>query len=47
MRDLPSYAVNFIDKDRIADDVARAQEMADVVLVAMHWGTENLMEADE
>ncbi len=45
--DLPSYAVNFIDKDRIADDVARAQEMADVVLVAMHWGTENLMEADE
>ena len=45
--DLPDYAVNFIDKDRIADDVARAQEMADVVLVAMHWGTENLMEADE
>ena len=45
--DLPSYAVNFIDKDRIADDVARAQEMADVVLVAMHWGTENLMDADE
>ena len=45
--DLPDYAVNFIDKDRIADDVARAQELADVVLVAMHWGTENLMEADE
>ena len=45
--DLPSYAVNFIDRDRIADDVARARELADVVLVAMHWGTENLMEADE
>ena len=45
--DLPDYAVNFIDKDRIADDVARAQELADIVLVAMHWGTENLMEADE
>ena len=45
--DLPGYAVNFIDKDRIADDVERARELADVVLVAMHWGTENLMEADE
>lgn len=45
--DVPDYAVNFIDKDRIADDVARAKEEADVVLVAMHWGTENLMKADE
>lgn len=45
--DLPSYAVSLIDRDRIADDVARAREQADVVLVAMHWGTENLMEADE
>ena len=45
--DLPSYAVNFIDKDRIAADVATAKQQADVVLVAMHWGTENLMEADE
>lgn len=44
--DLPSYAVNFIDEERIAADVARAHEMADVVLVAMHWGTENLTEAD-
>lgn len=45
--DLPSYAVNFIDKNRIAADVSRAREQADVVLVAMHWGTENLMEADD
>ncbi|OUO45238.1 capsule biosynthesis protein CapA [Olsenella sp. An285] len=45
--DLPSYAVSLMDKDRIADDVARAREAADVVLVGMHWGTENLMEADE
>lgn len=44
--DLPAYAVNFIDEERIAADVARAHEMADVVLVAMHWGTENLTEAD-
>lgn len=45
--DLPPYAVNFIDETRIRADVARAQELADVTLVAMHWGTENLMEADE
>ncbi len=45
--DLPDYAVSFMDKDRIEADVKRAQEMADVVLVAMHWGTENLMEADK
>ena len=44
---LPEYAVNFIHKDRIAADVKRARQVADVVLVAMHWGTENLMEADE
>ncbi len=44
--DLPSHAVNFIDEERIAADVARAHEMADIVLVAMHWGTENLTEAD-
>lgn len=45
--DLPDYAVSFIDRDRIAADVGRAREQADVVLVAMHWGTENLMEADQ
>lgn len=45
--DLPSYSVNFINEERIESDVERAHEMADVVLVAMHWGTENLTEADE
>lgn len=45
--DLPQYAVNFIDEERIASDVARAREVADVVLVSMHWGTELLTEADE
>ena len=45
--DLPPYAVNFIDKERIATDVARAREASDVVLVAMHWGTENLTEVDD
>lgn len=36
--DLPSYAVNFIDDERIIADVARAREATDVVLAAMHWG---------
>ena len=36
-----------MDTDRIEADAKRAQEMADVVLVAIHWGTENLMEADD
>lgn len=45
--DLPAYAVNFIDEERIRTDVARAKEVADVVLVAMHWGTENQTEPDE
>ncbi|WP_253904876.1 CapA family protein, partial [Adlercreutzia sp. ZJ473] len=45
--ELPAYAVNFIDEERIRADVAAAHEAADVVLVAMHWGTENLMEADD
>ena len=47
--ELPPYSVNFIDKTRISADVQRAreQEGADVVLVAMHWGTENLTEADD
>lgn len=45
--ELPPYAVNFIDDARIAVDVGRAHEVADVVLVSMHWGTELLEEADE
>ena len=45
--ELPEHSINFIDEDRIKSDVARAKQQADVVLVAMHWGTELLMEADE
>lgn len=45
---LPQYAVNFIDENRIRANVARAREEgADVVLVAMHWGTENQTTANE
>ncbi|MDR0514568.1 MAG: CapA family protein, partial [Coriobacteriaceae bacterium] len=45
--DIPSWAVNYMHEDRIREDVARARESSDVVIVAMHWGTENLTEADE
>lgn len=45
--ELPSYAVSYIDDERIANDVAAAKEAADVVLVAMHWGTENQTDPDD
>lgn len=45
--EVPGYCVNFIDEDRIRDDVPRARAIADVVIVAMHWGTENVIEPDE
>ena len=44
---LPPYAVNLIDDERIKNDVQRAREVADVVLVSMHWGTELLTKADD
>ena len=45
--DIPSYAVSFLDEDRIRSQVAQAHELADVVIVAAHWGTEKQMEPDE
>lgn len=45
--DLPSYAVNFISEERLRADLPRARELADVVIVAMHWGTEKVDEPDE
>ena len=45
--ELPSYEVSYIDDERIASDVAAAKEAADVVLVAMHWGTENQTDPDD
>lgn len=37
--DMP-YAVNMLDREKIADDVRRAKENADFVIVCPHWGTE-------
>lgn len=44
---LPSgmpYAVNLIKEDLIAEDVARAKEVADFVILCPHWGTEYVLE---
>ncbi len=45
--DLDWWEVNLISEDRITSDVTRAHELADVIIVAMHWGTENFRGIDE
>jgi len=45
-QDLPPYAVNFMHEARMRDDIARAREVSDFVIVAVHWGTENQFEPD-
>ncbi|MCL2889406.1 MAG: CapA family protein, partial [Eggerthellaceae bacterium] len=39
--DIPGYAVNYLHEDRIRADIAQARALSDVVIVALHWGTEN------
>ncbi len=34
------YLVNMLDKDKMAEDIARAKEEADFIIVFPHWGTE-------
>jgi len=41
--DMP-YAVDMWDKQAVAEDVARAQEISDFVIVCPHWGTEYVFE---
>lgn len=41
--DMP-YAVNMMDKERMAEDIGRAKEIADFVVVCPHWGTEYVLE---
>jgi len=45
--EIPPYAVNYLHEERIIDDIAQARKQSDVVLVAVHWGTENYTAADE
>ena len=37
--DMP-YAVNLLDKDKVASDIEKAKEQADFIIVCPHWGTE-------
>ena len=41
--DMP-YAVDLLEKDRVAADLERACEIADFVIVCPHWGTEYVLE---
>ena len=41
--DMP-FAVNMINEKQIAEDVAKAKELADFVVLCPHWGTEYVLE---
>jgi len=41
------WAVNLFDHDKVVSDVSRAREMADIVVVCPHWGTEYQLYPDE
>ncbi len=37
--DMP-YAVNLLDEKKVAEDIKKAEEMADFTIICPHWGTE-------
>lgn len=39
------YAVNLMDKEQMAIDIAKAKEVSDFVVVCPHWGTEYVLKA--
>ena len=41
--DMP-FAVNLMDKERMAEDIENAKAQADFVIVCPHWGTEYVLE---
>ena len=42
-QDMP-WAVDLLDRAKVAQDLQRAQELADFVIVCPHWGTEYVLE---
>lgn len=44
--DMP-YAVNLMDKEKMAKDITKAKEVSDFVVVCPHWGTEYVLEATD
>jgi len=45
--EIAPYAVNYMHEDQIVSDITQARRHSDVVLVALHWGTEYYAGADE
>lgn len=41
--DMP-YAVDLLNRERVAADLQRAEELADFIVVCPHWGTEYVLE---
>ncbi len=39
-----SYRLNYFDKDLITQDVKKAKEVSDFVIVSAHWGDEHMLE---
>ena len=44
--DSKPYIVNMLDKDKITQDVTKAKQLADMVVVVPHWGTEYVYTPD-
>ncbi|WP_319466304.1 CapA family protein [uncultured Trichococcus sp.] len=42
-----SYRVAYFDEEQIRQDVAKAKNVSDVVIVSAHWGDENTQEVNE
>ena len=42
-----AYMIDFLEEDKVASDLAKARELADVVLVFPHWGTEGQYVPDD
>ncbi|MBP3577266.1 MAG: CapA family protein [Lachnospiraceae bacterium] len=45
-KDMP-YAVDMLEKTAVKEDIRRAKEQADIVIVCPHWGTEYRLTPDE
>lgn len=42
-----NWRVNYFDEEKIREDVAKAKEVSDVVIVSAHWGDENTYVVNE
>ena len=42
-----SYLINMFDRDRMRNDIRNAKQIADIVVVCPHWGTEYVIFPDE